>query len=199
MERVRFHPLSVSRFALNVERHLIAERMSETLRPKPSANLLIWMRSEPVSSLFTTTITKAELLYGVAPLAPGKRRQSLEAVVGLIFTDDLAGRVLPFDSAAAREYAEIAAAAGALVGQSPKPMPALPPSPGLAAPLWQHETSRICRVRPPDRGSRALPPGRKSAGDCVGPTASPSLLRRCGRSSRVRSVPRRGCAACRDS
>jgi hypothetical protein len=73
MERVRFHPLSVSRFALNVERHLIAECMSETLRPKPSANLLIWMRSEPVSSLFTTTITKAELLYGVALLAPGKR------------------------------------------------------------------------------------------------------------------------------
>jgi predicted nucleic acid-binding protein len=80
--------------------------LSETLRPKPSANVLIWMRSEPVSSLFTTTIT---VLYGIALLAPGKRRQSLEAVVGLIFTDDLAGRVLPFDSAAAREYAEIAA------------------------------------------------------------------------------------------
>ena len=84
--------------------------LSETLRPKPSANLLIWMRSEPVFSLFTTTITEAELLYGIALLAPGKRRQSLEAVVGLIFTDDLAGRILPFDSAAAREYAEIAAA-----------------------------------------------------------------------------------------
>jgi toxin FitB len=83
--------------------------LSETLRPKPSANVLIWMRSEPVSSLFTTTITEAELLYGIALLAPGKRRQSLEAVVGLIFTDDLAGRILPFDSAAAREYAEIAA------------------------------------------------------------------------------------------
>jgi predicted nucleic acid-binding protein len=84
--------------------------LSETLRPKPSAIVLIWMRSEPVSSLFTTTITEAELLYGIALLAPGKRRQSLEAVVGLIFTDDLAGRILPFDSAAAREYAEIAAA-----------------------------------------------------------------------------------------
>jgi predicted nucleic acid-binding protein len=84
--------------------------LSETLRPKPSVNVLIWMRSEPVSSLFTTTITEAELLYGIALLAPGKRRQSLEAVVGLIFTDDLAGRILPFDSAAAREYAEIAAA-----------------------------------------------------------------------------------------
>ena len=84
--------------------------LSETLRPKPSANVLTWMRSEPVSSLFTTTITEAELLYGIELLAPGKRRQSLEAVVGLIFTDDLAGRILPFDSAAAREYAEIAAA-----------------------------------------------------------------------------------------
>jgi predicted nucleic acid-binding protein len=84
--------------------------LSETLRPKPSVNVLIWMRSEPVSSLFTTTITEAELLYGIALLAPGKRRQSLEAVVGLIFTDDLAGRILPFDSPAAREYAEIAAA-----------------------------------------------------------------------------------------
>jgi toxin FitB len=82
--------------------------LSETLRPKPSANVLTWMRSEPVSSLFTTTITEAELLYGIELLAPGKRRQSLEAVVGLIFTDDLAGRILPFDSAAAREYAEIA-------------------------------------------------------------------------------------------
>jgi predicted nucleic acid-binding protein len=74
--------------------------LSETLRKKPSANVLIWMRSAP----------EAELLHGIALLAPGKRRQSLEAVVGLIFTDDLAGRVLPFDSAAAREYAEIAAA-----------------------------------------------------------------------------------------
>jgi predicted nucleic acid-binding protein len=29
---------------------------------------------------------------------------------GLIFSEELAGRVLPFDSAAAREYAQIAAA-----------------------------------------------------------------------------------------
>ena len=83
--------------------------LSETLRPAPSARVLEWMRSEPASALFTTAITGSELLYGVALLPEGRRRQSLESVVGLIFAEDLAGRVLPFDSAAAREFADIAA------------------------------------------------------------------------------------------
>jgi hypothetical protein len=43
------------------------------------------------------------------PAAEGRRRPSLEAVVDLIFAEDLAGRVLPFDSTAAREFADIAA------------------------------------------------------------------------------------------
>jgi predicted nucleic acid-binding protein len=67
------------------------------------------MRREPASALFTTTIAEAELLYGIALLPEARRRQSLEAVVGLIFAENLAGRVLPFDSAAAREFADIAA------------------------------------------------------------------------------------------
>jgi predicted nucleic acid-binding protein len=83
--------------------------LSETLRPLPSPKVLEWMRSEPVSALFTTAITEAELLYGIALLPSGRRRQSLEAVVELILSEDLAGRILPFDSAAAREFADIAA------------------------------------------------------------------------------------------
>jgi predicted nucleic acid-binding protein len=83
--------------------------LSETLRPTPSARVLEWMRSEPASALFTTAITESELLYGIALLPEGRRRQSLESVVDLIFAEDLAGRVLPFDSAAAREFADIAA------------------------------------------------------------------------------------------
>ena len=67
------------------------------------------MRSEPASASFTTAITEWELLYGIALLPEGRRRQSLESVVDLIFAEDLAGRVLPFDSAAARESADIAA------------------------------------------------------------------------------------------
>jgi hypothetical protein len=83
--------------------------LSETLRPRPSSRVLEWMRSESASPLFTTGITESELLYGIAPLAEGRRRPSLEAVVDLIFAEDLAGRVLPFDSPAAREFADITA------------------------------------------------------------------------------------------
>jgi toxin FitB len=83
--------------------------VSEPLRPTPSAKVLEWMRSQPNAVLFTTTITEAELLYGIALLPQGKRRHSLESAVRQIFAVHLAGRILPFDSAAAREYADIAA------------------------------------------------------------------------------------------
>jgi toxin FitB len=83
--------------------------LSETSCPTSSTRALEWLRSEPASAVFTTTITEAELLYGIALLPEGRRRQSLEAIVELIFAEDLAGRVLPFDSAAAREFADIAA------------------------------------------------------------------------------------------
>ncbi len=69
--------------------------LSETLRPTPSTRV--------------PAITESELLYGIALLPAGRRRQSLESVAGLIFAEDLAGRVLPFDRAAAREFADIAA------------------------------------------------------------------------------------------
>ncbi len=84
--------------------------LSEPLRPTPSAKVLDWMRSQPRTALFTTTITEAELLYGVALLPQGKRRDLLESIVGRIFAVHLAGRILPFDSAAARDYTDIAAA-----------------------------------------------------------------------------------------
>ena len=83
--------------------------LSETLRPAPSTRVLEWMRSEPASALFTTAITESEMLYGVALLPEGARQQSLRSVVDLIFEQDLAGRVLPFDRAAAREFADISA------------------------------------------------------------------------------------------
>jgi predicted nucleic acid-binding protein len=84
--------------------------LSETWRPKPSPKVIAWMRAQAMAVLFTTTITEAELFYGIALLPNGARRRSLESVAQAIFSEELAGRVLPFDSAAAREYAHIAAA-----------------------------------------------------------------------------------------
>jgi predicted nucleic acid-binding protein len=42
-------------------------------------------------------------------LAPGRRRAALAQAVAAIFDEEFAGRVLAFDSAAARTFAEIAA------------------------------------------------------------------------------------------
>jgi predicted nucleic acid-binding protein len=53
--------------------------LSETLRRTPSTRVLEWMCSEPASALFTTAITESELLYGIALLPEGRRRQSLES------------------------------------------------------------------------------------------------------------------------
>ena len=83
--------------------------LSEGLRPRPDNNMLQWMQSEPITALFTTTITEAELLYGAALLPQGRRRRSLEAVLAQLLEHRFAGRILPFDSAAAREFADIAA------------------------------------------------------------------------------------------
>ena len=83
--------------------------LSESWRPKPAARVLEWIRSQPATALFTTAITEAELYYGIALLPQGRRRRALESAVRLIFVEDLEDRVLPFDSAAAREYADIAA------------------------------------------------------------------------------------------
>jgi predicted nucleic acid-binding protein len=83
--------------------------LSEALRPAPSARVLEWMHGEALEAVFTTTITQAELLYGVALLPPGGRKIALDAGIARIFEDRFAGRVLSFYSAAAREYAEIAA------------------------------------------------------------------------------------------
>jgi predicted nucleic acid-binding protein len=95
--------------------------LSEGLRPQPAANVLRWMQSEPVAALFTTAITEAELFYGAALLPDGGRRRSLEAVITQLLATQFAGRILPFDSAAARQFADIAATrrrAGRPIGEA---------------------------------------------------------------------------------
>jgi predicted nucleic acid-binding protein len=84
--------------------------LSEMMRPKPDSTVAAWISARPASSLFTTTVTQAEILYGLRLLPSTKRRSRLEAAANEMFVTDFAGRVLPFDQAAAQAYAEIAAA-----------------------------------------------------------------------------------------
>jgi predicted nucleic acid-binding protein len=56
----------------------------------------------------TTSITEAEIFYGIELLAKGKRREGLLAAAEAVFTEDLAGRVFGFESDAARAFSRIA-------------------------------------------------------------------------------------------
>jgi hypothetical protein len=84
--------------------------ISEMMRPVPATQVDAWFAANPASLLFTTTLTQAEILYGVALLPPGKRHSALHVAALAVFDVDLAGRILPFDVDAAPLYADIAAA-----------------------------------------------------------------------------------------
>ena len=88
--------------------------LSEVMRPLPTAEVLRWLATHPASRLFTTTITQAEILYGLELLPKGKRRAALQSAVEAMFEEDLADRILPFDSDAARVFPQIAASRRAL-------------------------------------------------------------------------------------
>ncbi len=75
------------------------------MRPAPNESVVRWVDSLPPTTLYTTSVTQAEILHGILRLPAGKRRERLAAAAEAMFEEDLAGRVLPFDSEAARTYA----------------------------------------------------------------------------------------------
>ena len=81
--------------------------VSELMRPNAAPAVSTWVKAQPLSSLWITSITQAELWFGARVLRPGQKRQSLEAMLTLIFDEDFAGRIFDFDSAAASAYADI--------------------------------------------------------------------------------------------
>ena len=83
--------------------------LSEALKPAPSGIVLRWLAAQPRSGVFTTTITLAEILYGVDALPPGKRRTRLLVAVEKIFAQEFEGRILSSDEDAARAFAGIVA------------------------------------------------------------------------------------------
>ncbi len=84
--------------------------VSELMRAEPSAEVLDWMDDRQPRELYVTAITEAEVRTGIALLPEGRRRRGLAEACERAFGSLFAGRVLPFDSDAARAYAEIAAA-----------------------------------------------------------------------------------------
>jgi toxin FitB len=82
--------------------------LSELMRAKPDASVFAWVQGQTVASLYTTAITQAEILHGLLLLPAGKRREAIRGAADEMFAHDFGDRILPFDSAAALAYADIA-------------------------------------------------------------------------------------------
>ena len=109
--------------------------VSELMRPAPAPAISSWVAERATSSLFLTAVTEAELRFGLAVMPPGKRRDSLRADLERMLDTGFANRILPFDSDAARAYAEIAAGRrgiGRPIGQADGQIAAIARARGMA-------------------------------------------------------------------
>ena len=84
--------------------------ISELLRPAPEPKVEHWLSAQEGLNVYLTSISEAELRFGLAIMGNGKHRAALVDAVDRILREDLAGRILPFDSNAAQSFATIAAA-----------------------------------------------------------------------------------------
>ena len=79
----------------------------EAMKPEPHPAVRAWLNAQAAPTLYLSSVTLAELLFGIAALPAGKRRdllaKALDGLLGL-FRD----RVLPFDTDAARCHAKLA-------------------------------------------------------------------------------------------
>ena len=83
--------------------------LSELMRPRPHPGVVEWLLAQTRSMVFTTAVSRGEMLYGVQILPDGQRKIRLLQEVLAIFSTDMAGRVLPYDSDAADAHAEFSA------------------------------------------------------------------------------------------
>ncbi len=80
--------------------------VSELMRAEPSPVVVGWVRSRRASELYTTSITLAEVRYGIERLPDGSRKHLLRTVAEEVFAA-FEEQVLPFDVEAATRYAAI--------------------------------------------------------------------------------------------
>ena len=83
--------------------------ISETQRREPHARVLDWIDAQALETLYLSAITVAELRAGIALMPAGKRRDGLHENLEKRLLPMFANRVLSFDMACTKAYAELLA------------------------------------------------------------------------------------------
>lgn len=81
--------------------------VSEAMKPEPNADLRAWLNDQAAETLYLSSVTLAELLFGIRALPAGKRKNLLDRALSELL-DLFEDRILPFDTVAARHYADLA-------------------------------------------------------------------------------------------
>ena len=83
--------------------------ISEPQRREPNARVLEWIDAQALETLYLSAITVAEMRAGITLMPAGKRRDSLHDNLEKRLLPMFANRVLSFDMACAKAYAELLA------------------------------------------------------------------------------------------
>jgi toxin FitB len=83
--------------------------LSQLMQPRPSEAVLTWLAQQTPESLYTTTITVAEIRASLLLMPSGERQLALQQAVEAMFEQDFAGRVWTFDESATAQYASVKA------------------------------------------------------------------------------------------
>ena len=94
--------------------------VSEAMKPEPDCAVRRWLDEQTAEALYLSSITVAELMFGVGALPEGRRRQKLAAACESVL-ELFADRILPFDIHAARRYCDLAVKARAAGKGFPTP------------------------------------------------------------------------------
>jgi predicted nucleic acid-binding protein len=79
----------------------------EAMKPEPAPAVRAWLDAQAAETVYLSSVTVAELVFGIGALPQGRRRDRLTAVLDGVL-DLFADRILPFDTRAARRYADLA-------------------------------------------------------------------------------------------
>jgi|ERR1039457_711480 predicted nucleic acid-binding protein len=126
---------------------------SELMRPSPAVAVRDWVRAQRARELCTTAITVAEIRYGIERLPGGRRKEALVTAAVEIFAR-FADQILPFDVAAAEQYALIVSERDGL---------------GLPIDGFDAQIAAICRTRGAALATRNLADFRQTGVDVIDP------------------------------
>jgi predicted nucleic acid-binding protein len=81
--------------------------ISELMKVSPDNKVIKWIDNQEITELFITTITIAEIEYGLNILPAGNRKSTLEDAFNKSIKQAFKYRVYPFDENSAKFYGEI--------------------------------------------------------------------------------------------